>query len=193
MTPWKREVGSVHLRGERRFNSATVVTPWKRARVPSIFREAGGFNSATVVTPWKLPLPLVGIMWLQKLQFGHGCDAVETENPTLETIRALALQFGHGCDAVETSRSSRPIARRGGFNSATVVTPWKLEAGEIAEPRELGLQFGHGCDAVETPAPPIGGARGSSFNSATVVTPWKRGAAGKCGINVGTASIRPRL
>ncbi len=38
------------------------------------------------------------------LQFGHGCDAVETGIAMRAYMDWGWLQFGHGCDAVETSR-----------------------------------------------------------------------------------------
>gem|GEM_PF-6789053 len=38
-----------------------------------------------------------------ELQFGHGCDAVETLSSGKGAASSAALQFGHGCDAVETS------------------------------------------------------------------------------------------
>ncbi len=60
------------------------------------------------------------------LQFGHGCDAVETTAGAVGVPPSRALQFGHGCDAVETSkRPSAPPPPRGPFNSATAVMPWK--------------------------------------------------------------------
>ena len=70
-------------------NSAGRIVPW-------------GFNSATVVTPWKrqaIPVLIDGV----KLQFGHGCDAVETLDTMFYVSFIPVLQFGHGCDAVETA------------------------------------------------------------------------------------------
>ena len=83
------------------------------------------------------------------LQFGHGCDAVESLIKDIATGKNLVLQFGHGCDAVERAEALAERKLKGGFNSATVVTPWK--------------------DGPE------GDARRAAprFNSATVVTPWK--------------------
>src|SRR5579883_3679119 len=83
-----------------------------------------------------------------RLQFGHGCDAVETmawASPLMATI--TRLQFGHGCDAVETM------------------------AGRSREDAAKQLQFGHGCDAVETAGQPRAVARSGrvGFNSATAV------------------------
>ncbi len=106
----------------------------------------------------------------RNLQFGHGCDAVETVAAAATfTFRFCFLQFGHGCDAVET------LAER-----------W-LNA---APPP---LQFGHGCDAVETAARTgRTSTRCSTFNSATAVMPWKRGCGG-AGRNRVWPSIRPRL
>ena len=46
------------------------------------------------------------------LQFGHGCDAVETSIAPTDTIGDDVLQFGHGCDAVETR--TRAHLRLGG-------------------------------------------------------------------------------
>ena len=37
------------------------------------------------------------------LQFGHGCDAVETAKGLRAVVAGFPLQFGHGCDAVETA------------------------------------------------------------------------------------------
>ena len=63
---------------------------------------------------------------------------------------ALRLQFGHGCDAVETAGSATFPEPWISFNSATVVTPWKPRRSTSSVRRRQGLQFGHGCDAVET-------------------------------------------
>ncbi len=87
------------------------------------------------------------------LQFGHGCDAVETWVPTTAAFGRCALQFGHGCDAVETARP-RPAAASGpSFNSATAVMPWKRVWPATRSTSRRPLQFGHGCDAVETRQP----------------------------------------
>ncbi len=78
---------------------------------------AAGFNRATV-----------------NLQFGHGCDAVETRPTAAARTPCCSLQFGHGCDAVETPqlpRGGEPGAQP--FNSATAVMPWKLK--QLAEKR----------------------------------------------------------
>ncbi len=67
-------------------------------------------------------------------------------------VQARYLQFGHGCDAVETRTGPARSAGTGpAFNSATAVMPWKR--GRPRSPTDRGipdLQFGHGCDAVET-------------------------------------------
>ncbi len=100
--------------------------PWKPSRVAS--RECTSrpaFNSATAVMPWKLVADAAGQRHVT-LQFGHGCDAVETPTPNCWPRAALPLQFGHGCDAVETGPQAVQV---NGFEH---------------------LQFGHGCDAVET-------------------------------------------
>ena len=47
------------------------------------------------------------------------------------------LQFGHGCDAVETFESLASLALDARFNSATVVTPWKQR---VAGARPRGNQ-----------------------------------------------------
>ena len=108
------------------------------------------FNSATVVTPWKHRCRA----WLEKvfreLQFGHGCDAVETCRARDRRMPLMQLQFGHGCDAVETSWNLSLGLRLAGFNSATVVTPWKRRSWHRSRSPRRWLQFGHGCDAVET-------------------------------------------
>ena len=149
VTPWKRRRFSDSPRRNSGFNSATVVTPWKPA-----FRRLWGavracFNSATVVTPWK-PDPVANAFKaLVTLQFGHGCDAVETNGVLCFEEEEHRLQFGHGCDAVETGSVRHEWRGFRCFNSATVVTPWKR---------------GRRCE---------GGGFTACFNSATVVTPWK--------------------
>ncbi len=79
--------------------------------------------------PWKRPLPGRETYRQSYLQFGHGCDAVETSQRATCTATGStsALQFGLGCDAVETHHPNRKTTR--GLPI---------------------LQFGHGCDAVET-------------------------------------------
>ncbi len=50
------------------------------------------------VNPYGSPVPL---------QFGHGCDAVETAARSSFWLGVYSpLQFGHGCDAVETARTT---------------------------------------------------------------------------------------
>ncbi len=133
-----------------RFNSATAVMPWKQQHRAGPVPAEPGFNSATAVMPWKHAAP--GPRPRQRserrhppgqtlpaadekgsggprgrLQFGHGCDAVETAVAPKPAIDPNGLQFGHGCDAVET-------------RDVTCGSPHG----------RYGLQFGHGCDAVET-------------------------------------------
>src|SRR5579883_1017081 len=78
--------------------------PWKRReKRAKAALEAASFNSATAVMPWKPGGIRAGGSALTRLQFGHGCDAVETGLRTVrEVIDRIQLQFGHGCDAVET-------------------------------------------------------------------------------------------
>ena len=42
------------------------------------------------------------------LQFGHGCDTVETADTAAKRSDDVALQFGHGCDTVETAHWEIP-------------------------------------------------------------------------------------
>src|SRR5437588_651572 len=67
------------------------------------------------------PMPCV------MLQFGHGGEAVETQNVMVPNAATAMLQFGHGGEAVETSS----------------LRPQRFFRGR-------GLQFGHGGEAVET-------------------------------------------
>ena len=90
----------------------------------------------------------------KRLQFGHGCDAVETAPDATSAASVPMLQFGHGCDAVETGSSVNHATPDASFNSATVVTPWKPLASIGVKIGDGKLQFGHGCDAVETSAAP---------------------------------------
>ncbi len=133
------------------FNSATAVMPWKPPRRGGGVARLVPFNSATAVMPWKL----------DELNGHRGPPGT--------------LQFGHGCDAVETGPGRRNRAEGGGpFNSATAVMPWKPSADSwVSRTRRSfnsatavmpgkpamisgsadsspALQFGHGCDAVET-------------------------------------------
>src|SRR5579883_3097819 len=85
------------------------------------------FNSATAVMPWKLRRTSIMTKLDMALQFGHGCDAVETRQRAQSKSSTARLQFGHGCDAVETMAWASPLM-------ATITR----------------LQFGHVCDAVET-------------------------------------------
>ena len=76
---------------------------------------------------------------------------METGSRNCSRVRAVGLQFGHGCDAVETvSSASRIPQHTSRFNSATVVMPWKPKVAGLLRTEDFKLQFGHGCDAVET-------------------------------------------
>ena len=102
VTPWKVQCLEHGHLGVRGFNSATVVTPWKGRDSLGHGDRIGSFNSATVVTPWKASGRTTSGCGRRWLQFGHGCDAVES-----------------WLDPAQLLRDHR------GFNSATVVTPWK--------------------------------------------------------------------
>src|SRR5205809_901638 len=88
----------------------------------------------------------------KELQFGHGGCTVEDRPPEPSPATACEwLQFGHGgCTVEDVSKGGRVAVAAPGFNSATVVAPWKTC---------------DGCSVCE------GQDRG--FNSATVVAPWK--------------------
>ena len=60
------------------------------------------------------------------LQFGHGCDAVETTFAG-HAPEASEVRFNSATVVTPWKRRRRHSHRRGigGFNSATVVTPWK--------------------------------------------------------------------
>ena len=70
---------------------------------------------------------------------------------TVKVREGEKLQCGHGSDAVETHSGARASwTRSQSFNAATAVTPWRRE---IEATYGLGhdkLQCGHGSDAVET-------------------------------------------
>ena len=88
---------------------------------------------------------------MMKLQFGHGCGAVEMHGAGSVTLAAaLTLQFGHGCGAVEMpdSLAVRQADTRS-FNSATAAEPWRY---------------------CLFPGSPI---RYHRFNSATAAEPWR--------------------
>src|SRR5437667_442011 len=65
--------------------------------------------------------------------------------------------------------------RRGCFNSATALMPWRTGPRVVRPGEHLrGLQFGHGFDAVEDVG--AGGPRptpAGRFNSATALMPWR--------------------
>ena len=85
------------------------------------------FNSATAAEPWRLPTGEDQANWESvKLQFGHGCGAVEIP-------KGIVVAAGAGYS----------------FNSATAAEPWRLSLELDARAGGRGLQFGHGCGAVE--------------------------------------------
>ena len=51
------------------------------------------FNSATVVTPWKLYFPSWWRYNRPELQFGHGCDAVETVTDAIAGIGTMVASI----------------------------------------------------------------------------------------------------
>src|SRR5438034_119514 len=77
------------------------------------------------VTPWRTVETGGVIMLVDRLQFGHGGDAVENSTWTPPWAIPRRLPFGHGGDAVE--------------NTPDPESPWSVSM----------LQFGHGGDAVE--------------------------------------------
>ncbi len=111
------------------------------------------------------------------------------------STKELRLQFGHGCDAVEI-KTHRETFRRStrSFNSATAVMPWRwCRLGFDSTVPSL-LQFGHGCDAVEIRFEPFRFyPQSTSFNSATAVMPWRYRRLRSPGERQEKASIRPRL
>ena len=116
------------------FNSATAAEPWRsphpflrpawngRASIRPRLRSRGDrnlpprsenapecFNSATAAEPWRCRFDAVSIRSLDRLQFGHGCGAVEIlENGGGEPGNVGQLQFGHGCGAVEMASWNGP-------------------------------------------------------------------------------------
>ena len=184
-----------------RFNGATAVMPWKcSAGVVPPGEVRTGFNGATAVMPWKSRLRElstdfgleasmgprllcrgnddgdIGRGRPDRLQWGHGCYAVEIPTlPEAGTPAGDMLQWGHGCYAVEIRQTAVAVAVNGGR-----------------------LQWGHGCYAVEIHNDQIGQqtrqlasmgprllCRGNPrrrnvvtaswqcFNGATAVMPWK--------------------
>ena len=59
------------------FNSATAAEPWRSGPIRPHREDQGGFNSATAAEPWRCGAGIQAIIDQQKLQFGHGCGAVE--------------------------------------------------------------------------------------------------------------------
>ena len=132
VTPWKGDGQHHAIPQPRCFNSATVVTPWKGIASPHSISCMSGFNSATVVTPWKgrhvrgpghtrgcFNSATVVTPWKDYVV----CSGVRQDIP---------LQFGHGCDAVESCLLVSSTKRCESFNSATVVTPWKAQSSDHA-------------------------------------------------------------
>jgi hypothetical protein len=70
--------GLIALVGRDSFNSATAVTPWSTPAAAGPARQAQArFNSATAVTPWSTTTYEAMRWTFDRLQFGHGGDAVE--------------------------------------------------------------------------------------------------------------------
>src|SRR5437016_1705192 len=66
------------------------------------------------------------------------------------TSRRERLQFGHGFDAVEDDpQTKKAPADLPCFNSATALMPWRTFPDWIIGRFGIMLQFGHGFDAVE--------------------------------------------
>ena len=132
---WSRGRGVVtpswSLSGEIRFNGATAMKPWKRhstARQHSPYHS--GFNGATAMKPWKSTVPESPFRLPDVLQWGHGDEAVEENEPESATRTwRYELQWGHGDEAVEEP---------------------SVHAAVRAADAEL--QWGHGDEAVEEPS-----------------------------------------
>ena len=78
--PWKIRMSGCILNAVLRFNSATAVMPWKTSILScSGLNLVNSFNSATAVMPWKTAIGrrLSSPFTVDRLQFGHGGDAVE--------------------------------------------------------------------------------------------------------------------
>ena len=54
------------------FNGATADQPWKFGPWVDILYLLGGFNGATADQPWKLKLAKFSVIWVCRLQWGHG-------------------------------------------------------------------------------------------------------------------------
>ena len=111
----------------------------------------------------------------KKLQFGHGCGAVEMTLLQSSCQPLTPLQFGHGCGAVEMpSGGCHRAAAEQCFNSATAAEPWRCIDQRNPNLGWKRLQFGHGCGAVEMlPNPNTLHIRVHCFNSATAAEPWR--------------------
>src|SRR5262245_40422042 len=150
--------------------------PWNAGFSPCLAVLLDRFNSATAAMPWKTVDVRLELTQLDRLQFGHGGDAVEDDGPVpLGVEGAFELQFGHGGDAVEDLGPSLAVTMVGRAS----ILPRRRCRGRPCDPRspknpQSGLQFGHGGDAVEdliqTPTLP---QFPEGFNSATAAMPWK--------------------
>src|SRR4051794_1395018 len=104
--------------------------PWKTRRTRRRCRRAARFNGATAMKPWKTYSRQGCAGEPQRLQWGHGDEAVEDRTwPGSGARRTTRLQWGHGDEAVEDWRSTRGASSRAGrFNGATAMKPWKTAA-----------------------------------------------------------------
>ena len=60
-----------------RFNSATAAEPWRYHRNGDKSNDSWRFNSATAAEPWRCEAARRRSQPTRRLQFGHGCGAVE--------------------------------------------------------------------------------------------------------------------
>ena len=83
--------------------------PWKRQALPRGPRQPRGFNGATAMKPWKSSRIWRPCSPRQRLQWGHGDEAVEEGGGATTIAQQTQYQWGHGDEAVEEGPPPGPF------------------------------------------------------------------------------------
>ena len=110
----------------RRFNGAAAFQPRKLPSPPSSCQSLRGFNGAAAFQPRKLGATAVHPCLQNRLQWGRGFSAAETNYRVGVAVQNALLQWGRGFSAAETRRSGPHWQSLPGFNGAAAFQPRKL-------------------------------------------------------------------
>ncbi len=172
--PWKTETWPSRSTGVTCFNGATARRPWKTTIRRTTTRGSSSFNGATARRPWKTRVGRGCIYRMERLQWGHGPEAVEDKLKPATSTDAQCFNGATARRPWKTRSGEESSKRLRRFNGATARRPWKTgKVQQNAEAYIAELQWGHGPEAVEDTGRGSGPQYSKCFNGATARRPWK--------------------